>query len=493
MTQTCDYLILGGGSAGCVIARRLAEKTTGRIIMVEAGKSDEADPAANDLFLLDDQTAAYDWGFLATTISGRAPELNYSRQKLLGGCANHNDCAFLFPPASDFDHWAQLGAKGWSAADLAPYVSRILDTITVELAPTHPASRVFIEAGKERGLPEVDFREAIVPGVGLFPLNARGRTRQSSSIAYLHPLSALPKHLEIWTETFASKLIFDGHRAIGAETSRGTVLANRAVILACGAIQTPQLLMVSGVGPAAELRKHGIPIIADLPGIGRHLLDHVSAPVVWATREPIGPWQVCPFEATMLLQLEPDAPAPDILFHFGLRVREKYGDHPRLSVGVPAVKASPNVARAKSEGSVRLDSPDMRDKPVIDLNYFSDTQGYDMGLLIRAMRYTRELGRTRAMQSLCSGELRPGPEVETDGDWRSYIEDVCETVYHPSGTCRMGDAVDPKIVCTPDLKVKGLDGLYVADASVFPSMVTVNINATVMAIAEKAADLIASS
>lgn len=491
MTQTCDYLILGGGSAGCVIARRLAEKTQGRIIMVEAGKSDEADPAANDLFLLDDQTPDYDWGFLASTISGRPPELNYSRQKLLGGCANHNDCAFLFPPPSDFDHWASLGAKGWSAADLAPYVSRILDTVTVELAPTHPASRVFIEAGKERGLPEVDFRNAIIPGVGLFPLNARGRTRQSSSIAYLHPLSALPKHLEVWTETFASRLIFEGRRAVGAETSRGTVRANRAVILSCGAIQTPQLLMVSGLGPAADIREHGIPIVAALPGIGRHLLDHVSAPVVWATREPVGSWKVCPFEATMLLKLEEEAPAPDILFHFGLRVREKYGDHPRLAVGVPAVKASPNVARARSEGTVRLASSDMRDKPVIDLNYFSDPDGYDMGLLIRAMRFTRALGRTRAMQGLCSAELRPGPVIETDADWRSYIEDVCETVYHPSGTCRMGDPADPNVVCTPDLKVKGVEALYVADASVFPSMVTVNINATVMTIAEKAAELIA--
>jgi choline dehydrogenase-like flavoprotein len=192
----------------------------------------------------------------------------------------------------------------------------------------------------------------------------------------------------------------------------------------------------------------------------------------------------------MLLQLDKHAPAPDILFHFGLRVREKYGDNPRLAVGVPAVKASPNVARARSEGEVRLASPDMRDKPIIDLNYFSDPDGYDIGLLIRAMRFTRDLGHTRAMQALCAGELRPGPDVETDADWRSYIEDVCETVYHPSGTCRMGDPQDSATVCGPDLKVKGIDSLYIADASVFPSMVTVNINATVMMIAEKAADLI---
>jgi choline dehydrogenase-like flavoprotein len=491
MTEHCDYLIIGGGSAGCVLARRLAEKTTGRIIVLEAGKSDEHDPAANDLFLLDDQTTDYDWGFLASTLAGRAPELNYNRAKILGGCANHNDCAFLVPPPSDFDHWAALGAKGWSAVEVAPYFARIAGQVTVELAPAHPASRAFIEAGKERGLPEVDFRDAVVPGVGLFPLNAKGRLRQSSSIAHLHPLSALPKHLEIWTGTFASKLLFDGRRVIGAETSRGPVHARRAVILACGAIQTPQLMMVSGFGPHAQLRRHGIAVLADLPGVGQHLLDHVSAPVVWATREPVGHWQVCPFEATMLLQLDEQAPAPDVLFHFGLRVREKYGEHPRLAVGVPAVKASPNVARARSEGEVRLSTPDMRDKPVIDLNYFSDPDGYDIGLLIRAMRFTRELGHTSAMQLLCSAELRPGPDVETDADWRAYIEDVCETVYHPSGTCRMGDPQNPMSVCGPDLKVKDVDSLYVADASVFPSMVTVNINAAVMMIAEKAADLIA--
>ena len=485
MTTTCDYLIIGGGSSGAVVARRLSEKTAGPIILIEAGKADEGDPAATDLTRLDDQTTEYDWGFRAATLAGAAPELKYARARLLGGCANHNDCAFIRPPASDFDAWEKSGATGWNAAAMAPYWRRITDTITIETAPCHPASRCFIEAGLELGLPEVDFSKEVRAGAGLFPLNARGRLRQSSSVAYLHPLDSLPRHLEVWTECMAHQLIMENGRAVGARTSRGDIRASRAVILACGAIQTPQLMMVSGLGPAAHLKEHGIPVIADLPHLGRHLRDHVAAPVVWETHEPVSGWEICPFEATMMLQLEPTAPAPDILFHFGLRVREKYADRPRLGTRGPAVKASPNVTRAKSEGEIRLSGPTMADKPVIALNYFSDPS--DLALLLRAMRITRKLGETRAMKMLCRAEVHPGPAVQSDAEWTAYIRDVCETVYHPCCTAAIGKVV------TPDLKVMGIDGLFIADASVFPELITVNINAAVMMTAEKAAECIAAA
>ncbi|MBI3672408.1 MAG: GMC family oxidoreductase, partial [Rhizobiales bacterium] len=348
--EHCDYLVIGGGSAGCIVAKRLAEKTVGRIVLLEAGKSDEGDPAATDLSRLDEQTPGYDWGFSASPLVGRGSRLNYARAKLLGGCANHNDCAFLRPPPSDFAEWERLGAAGWGDAAMAPHYDRVMRTITVEPAPQHPASRAFVEAAKELGLPEVDFQKGIRAGAGWFPLNARGRLRQSSSIAYLHPLARLPKHLEVWTETMVLRLILADGKAAGAETTRGAIHARRGVILAAGAIQTPQLMMVSGLGPAAHLREHGIAVVADLAQLGSHLRDHVAAPVVWATRESVGPWDICPFEATLLLQLDVEAPAPDILFHFGLRVREKYESGPRLAVSGPAVKASPNVARARSEG-----------------------------------------------------------------------------------------------------------------------------------------------
>ena len=375
----CDYLIIGGGSAGCVVARRLAEKTSGPIILVEAGKSDEGDAAANDLFRLDEQTADYDWGFKASAMAGQPAELKYARARLLGGCANHNDCAFIRPPDSDFDGWEKLGASGWNAAAMAPWFERVMETISVEPAPCHPLSRAFIDAGKQMGLGEVNFQREVREGTGLFPLNAKGRLRQSSSNAYLHPLAGLPKNLEIWTETFADRLIISNNRVTGAETSRGLIHAARGVILTAGAIQTPQLMMVSGLGPAAHLKSHGIGVIADLPHVGQHLRDHVAAAVVWETREPVAPWQVCPFEATMMLKLEEDAPAPDILFHFGLRVREKYDSGPRFGTMGPAVKASPNVTRAKSEGSITLSGPSMHDKPVIDLNYLSDPYDRRLG------------------------------------------------------------------------------------------------------------------
>jgi choline oxidase len=478
----CDFLIIGGGSAGCIVAKRLAERTSGRIILLEAGKSDEGDAAATDLSRLDEQTADYDWGFTASTLQGRPPELNYARAKVLGGCANHNDCAFLRPPPSDFDAWEVLGAKGWGAADMAPYFSRVMENTIVEQAPHHPASAAFVMAGKEMGLQEIDFAQEIAQGVGYFPLNAKSRLRQSSSVTYLHPISKLPRHLEIWTETQAQKILVENSTAIGAETTRGTINARRAVILTCGSIQTPQLMMLSGLGPAQHLEDHGISAIVDLPGVGQHLRDHVAAPVVWETQEGIAPWDICPFEATMMLKIDDDAPAPDVLFHFGLRVREKYGDDPRLAVNGPAVKASPNVTRAKSEGSVMLHTSDYRVGPRINLNYFADP--YDMRILLQAMRFTRKLMSTQSFQSLCKAEVHPGKDVQNDDEWVSYIKSVCETVYHPCGTASIGRVV------SPELRVKGVENLIIADASIFPSLITTNINCAVMMAAEKAADLI---
>jgi choline oxidase len=478
----CDFLIIGGGSAGCIVAKRLAERTTGRIILLEAGRSDEGDDAATDLSRLDEQTDEYDWGFKAATLAGRPPELNYARAKVLGGCANHNDCAFLRPPDSDFAEWETLGAKGWGAADMAPYFKRVMENTIVEQAPRHPASATFVKAGKELGLREIDFQSEISEGVGYFPLNARGRLRQSSSITYLHPISKLPKHLEIWIEVQAKKILIENGKAIGAETTRGTIHAKRAVILTCGSIQTPQLMMLSGLGPARHLKEHGIAIVADLPDVGQHLRDHVAAPIVWETHGSIAPWEICPFEATMMLKIEDDAPAPDVLFHFGLRVREKYGEDARLAVSGPAVKASPNVTRARSQGSVTLTGADYHESPRIELNYFSDP--YDMRILLKAMRFTRKLMETPSFQTLCKSEVHPGANIQKDDEWVSYIKSACETVYHPCGTTAIGR------VATPDLRVKGITNLIIADASIFPSLITTNINCAVMMAAEKAVDLI---
>jgi choline oxidase len=480
VSESYDFVIVGGGSAGCVVAKNLADRRA-RVLLIEAGRVDEGDPAAMDLKRLDEQTDEYDWGFTATTLKGGQQQLNYARAKMLGGCANHNDCAFIRPPESDFELWETLGAEGWGAADMAPMWNKVLERVSVQNCSLNPFSAAFIAAGVECGLPHVHFSREVKAGVGAFPMNAVGRRRLSSSVAYLHPLSALPKNLEVWTGTFVSRVLFEGRKAVGVETSRGVVKASH-VVLACGAIQSPQLLMVSGVGHAAALSRHGISVVFDNWHVGQHLKDHVAAPVVWSTSKPVGDWDICPFEATMMLQMDAQEPAPDILFHFGLRVREKYVNGQRFPHVGDAVKASPNVTRARSEGSVTLTSAAMSDRPRIDLNYFSDP--YDLPKLVEALKFTRALAETKALREVLAEELYPGPMVQSDADWAHYAEDVCETVYHPCGTARMGDVVDTR------LQVMGVEAVSVVDASVFPSLPTVNINAAVMMVAEKASQIL---
>jgi choline oxidase len=394
---------------------------------------------------------------------------------------NHNDCAFIRPPESDFAEWENCGATGWGPADMAPMWERVLQCVSISHSTLNPFSAAFIAAGEERGLTRQDFSKSVVAGVGAFPLNAIGRQRQSSSITYLHPLSALPKHLEVWTNTTANRILFEGKKAVGAETSRGTIFA-RNIILACGTIQTPQLLMISGIGPADQLKRYGINVVHDNPHVGAHMKDHVAAPIVWSTKQPVGNWDICPFEATMMLQLDKAEPAPDILFHFGLRVREKYVEGKRFPHEGDAVKASPNVTRARSEGRISISGATMSDKPHIALNYFTDP--YDMPKLVQAMKFTRQLIETKSFSSVMKEEIYPGPKVQSDAEWEAYIRDVCETVYHPCGTARIGDVVDT------NLRVKGVENLLVVDSSVFPSMITVNINSAVMMVAEKASTLI---
>nr|WP_302476821.1 GMC oxidoreductase [Ruegeria atlantica] len=488
----CDFLIIGGGSAGCVIARRLADRTRDRIILLEAGKSDEGDPAAIDLAQLDKQTTDYDWGFQSSPLDGSARVMDYSRARILGGCGNHNDCAYLEPPASDFLGWEALGAKGWGPGDVQPFFARIREFVHVDREYERSSvSQAFVSAGKELGFPETPFHKEILPGVGWFPLNSRGKLRHSSSVAYLHPLKRLPPHLEVRTETLAKKLLLDGTRVVGAETSRGRIFARREVVLTAGAIQTPQLLMLSGIGPQQHLRKHGIPVAVDLPGIGSHLLDHVCVSVCWELKEPVPQWVHTPYQATLLAKIDRDAPAPDLLFHFGLRPDD--AQNPGASSHAdPAdcVVVQPNVARARSEGCVKLSSADPFDKPLIRLNYLSDKDGYDLRMLWEGLRLARRLGSTQRMGQLIKTETAPGRDIQSDDGLKAYIREACKTVFHACGTAAMGNSENPQTVVDPRLRVKGVTGLRVCDASVFPSLVTVNINCTVMMVAEKAADMI---
>jgi len=489
LPENCDYLVIGGGSAGAIIARRLADANIGRVVLVEAGINDQDDPALQNLSLLDNQGDHTEWGFLAYPVADRNNRIHYSRAKMLGGCGNHNDCAFLIPPDSDFDRWKNLGATGWEASSLIKYFDRIESMVHVERQPpVNPESRRFIDAGIELGLKEVDFRKSITEGVGPFPLNSNGDLRQSSSVAYLHPVAELPENLNVCCNTQAARIIFEGTKATVVVTDRGSIKANREIILATGAIHSPQLLMLSGVGDQKVLTELGIEPVAHLPGVGSNLVDHSSANLILALNRELSPWTMTCCEATMLLKSNSQEPAPDLLYHFVLGVRDKYEG--RESHYTNSVKISPNVTRPKSRGNLALVSSQISDAPRINLNYFSDPLGYDIDTLIQGLRGSRKLAETRVFSEMVDHEIMPGPDAQSDDQLTEYILNTCETVYHPSGTCKMGNPDAPDTVVTPDLKLKGFDNLRVCDASVFPDMVTVNINNTVMMVAEKAADLI---
>ncbi len=487
----CDYLVIGGGSAGAILAKRLAEADSGSVMLLEAGGSDENDQAILDLSLLDQQGEDTEWGFYAKPIFGGLQQIQYLRAKMLGGCGNHNDCAFLIPPPSDFDQWVSQGAGGWSATEVAPFFKRIESVVDINQRPTVSSlSETFMRAGESVGLVRRDFRQNIEPGVGAFPLNVKGSKRQSSSVAYLHPLNALPPNLEVRCNTRARKLLFVGNRITGCETQTGVIRARCEVLLCCGAIQSPQLLMVSGIGPADHLREFGIETVMDLQGVGQNLADHAAANIVMELENSVPDWRLTPCEVTMMLQVDNSEPAPDLLYHFVLRMRDKYVDNDPRIAGLNGVKISPNVTRPKSRGYLRLLSPDFEDPPEINLNYFSDPEGYDMCTMIKGLRFAREITDTNTFRTVSSREVLPGLSVQSDDELAAYVRETCETVYHPAGTCRMGRTDDAMAVVGPDLKVKGVEGLRVCDASVFPSMVTVNINNTVMMVAEKAAALV---
>ncbi len=487
--MNCDYLVIGGGSAGAIIARRLADAQIGKVILLEAGMNDEGKSALQELSLLDQQGDETEWGFLAKPVANKNNQIDYARAKMLGGCGNHNDCAFLVPPDCDFDRWHDLGAKGWNARSLKPYSDKIDNRVWVETSPpVNPISQKFMDAGIELGLEQVNFRQQIRSAVGAFPLNCRGDLRQSSSVCYLHPVDSLPDNISILFNTRVTEIIFNGTRATGCQTNQGEIIANKEVIVTAGAIQTPQLLMVSGIGISEDLKKLEIRPKVNLEGVGANLVDHASANVVLSLKDSLPPWQLTCCEVTAMLQLDEKEPAPDLLYHFVLGVRDKYEG--RESSYPNSVKISPNVTRPRSRGNITLTTADINEHPVINLNYFSDPENYDLEKLIRGIRYSRKLATTQAFNDLVDMEQLPGNAVQSDQEIADYILDTCETVYHPSGTCRMGEDSDPTSVVTPDLKVKGITGLRVCDASVFPDMVTVNINNTVMMIAEKAADLI---
>ncbi|HLQ30899.1 MAG TPA: GMC family oxidoreductase N-terminal domain-containing protein [Ktedonobacteraceae bacterium] len=495
METSYDYIIVGGGTAGSVVAARLAENPATTVCLIEAGPTDDG-----NLEVLSLQNwpnllgTALDYDYCIEEQTRGNSLIRHSRGRVLGGCSSHNSCIAFRTPHYDMDTWQHLGCEGWGASETEYYFDRVFEQVSIEKAPTiNPLSQAFLEAAQQAGFDLLTFNidGELREGVGIFQLNARNGLRQSSAQAYIHSMLPSPHNLTILTNTTASKIALDENNvAYAVETDTAIIKASREIVLCCGTFDTPKLLLLSGIGPRHHLHEMSIPLKVELAGVGEHLLDHPEGVIIWEANQPVSDETTQYWEVGLFSKIFPASPAPDVMFHFGL-VPFDWNTAP---LGYPTARygfsMTPNVPQAKSEGIVRLRSPDPKDAPRIDFRYFTDPEGYDEAVLLAGMKLARSIANQPALQRWIKRELAPGSQVQDEQELSEYARRTANTVYHPAGTCRMGASDQPLTVVDPELHVKGVHRLRVADASIFPTMISVNPCITCMMIGEKCADLL---
>lgn len=489
-----DYVVVGGGGAGAVLARRLAEITNDRIALVEAGPSDEGREEVLDVRRYKEVTD----GPLARLIPIVPPvfgngRVRFPTSRVLGGSTSQNTCIWFRPPDSDFTDWQAAGAAGWGPEETAACFDALEERIHIETEnPDQPPHLALLRAVEEIGYPPVDFARRFDAGIGRYRFSKKGTRRQSSSVAFLHPLSAAPKNLAVFTETEVERLILGPANAVhGVMTNRGEYLARRDVILCAGALDTPRLLMHSGIGPARQLREFGIAVRRDLQGVGAHLLDHPACCVNFSAPRPLPRHDAWNYAGVWFARVEADAIWPDIEMQIGPELFEQQTGPAGYPSAPHGFTAYFTVNRALSEGSAQLASSDWRASLKLDPAYFSDAGGYDLKVMIGGVRLSRQLFGASALREWIGHELAPGVASLSDEAIADFVRQTVTTGYHPAGTCRMGRVDDPRSVVGPDLKVIGVQNLRVADASVFPTMVSVNIAPTCMMVGYRCAELVA--
>ena len=527
-----DYVVVGAGAAGCVIANRLSADPSVRVALIEAGPSDRQFPVnwkttlpIGNIFLL--PHARYNWQHVFEGGAGvNDRQIACPRGRLLGGCTSVNGTVYIRGNRRDYDDWAARGNEGWRFVDVLPWFvkhenragppsplhGRGGELDVQQLRSSNPLARAFVAAAAEAGhVRNDDFNGPEQEGFGLFDLNQRDGVRLSSSRAFLHPVLDRP-NLELFTDTLVEKLRIEHGRATGVtvvrDRTRLQLAAAREVVLAAGTVNSPQLLLLSGVGPAGDMARHGIALVHDLPGVGANLQDHPTASIAVAnpsgesyalSGRALGRVTAAPFryllqrrgmlasnaaEAGGFLRSRPGLDRPDVQMTFMVGMKGSARTIPRAHGFVVHVA----VLRPTTRGRLELASPDAADKPLMRARFLEDRA--DAETLLAGMKEARRILAMPALRPFSGAELSPGAATADAADLEAFVRATATTTYHPVGTCKMGPASDPMAVVDAQLRVHGVAGLRVADASIIPDIIGGNTSAPAMMIGERVAAFI---